>query len=200
MLPGFQNSFTATSPVVTRYRRKTKDKEASFTGELGNGLTGRGSSTGGGPPPSPPSSPIRRGHILREGDVRMEDALGYVGNDPISTNVDELCDIEMGGSEALGSPLIEEIENVEALNQRETVSTFFPNLPSELTQVIVASTDFYSFYVAFRVVDHPRPCESAVARDLNTFILGNISFIHRASARSACLEFCQYQYHYRHCI
>jgi hypothetical protein len=135
MLPGFQNSFTATSPVVTRCR-KTKDKEASFTGELDNGMTRRSSGTvglAGGPPPSPPSSPIRRGHNLREDDVRMEDALGYVGDDPISTSIDESCDIEMGGSEELGSPLIEEIENVEALNQRETVSTFVPNLHSKLT-------------------------------------------------------------------
>lgn len=170
-LPGFYNSFLASTPVRPSQTRNGKVKkgemgvvkDANWKGKERASPFGQPSqfSSTGPPPPSPPSSPTR----MRPGaDVEMhsDDAPPYDGderNDEVDTG---MGDVEMIEDDA-DDMLSEELDEVEPSNFNEEVCNdcLVPTLLLTITS-LAASDNLDTFPALFHDFDFPDPDEGVI--------------------------------------
>lgn len=128
-LPGFYNSFAASTPVRPSQTRKAKSKnrDRGEVMEVDWQVKGRTSLFGqpsqllgtGPPPPSPPSSPTRH-RPPSDAEMYSDDAFGYADDGPGDVG---LGDMEMAVDGAEDSPS-EQFDEVTLHNWKEDVRLF----------------------------------------------------------------------------
>jgi hypothetical protein len=127
-LPGFYNSFAASTPVRANEHQNTKVKngdkdeiwEADWKGKRrasGSGQRSQFLSTGP-PPPSPPSSPTR-GRKVTDIEMPSDDALPYGGDDMIAMN--DNANMRLGEIDMMDDTVSEELDDIGTPNWQEEV-------------------------------------------------------------------------------
>lgn len=121
-LPGFQNSFMPTSPIVSKrpnVRGKGKVSTAEYRNE--NGMDQMHHLASKHLPSSLPSSPIGHKHATQEINVRMSNDIELAGDEIGPDNMDGFGDMQMDGSYTPSSPPSEDFEEIEAPSWKDEV-------------------------------------------------------------------------------
>jgi hypothetical protein len=124
-LPGFQNSFMPTSPIVSKRSRakgKGKDSTAENKDETMDQTPRLAKNSR---PPSLQSSPVWHQGDIQETAMNIGSEIKLDGNEFGFDNMDEVADVEMDGSFVLKSPSSEDLEEIEVPSWKEEVCVVY---------------------------------------------------------------------------